>query len=356
MNYIKGLTAISLIAGVVLFSSAADAKPTASVNCDANRNNNVQAAVDAASPGDTIFVNGTCTGQNVSITKDDIMLSGNEAGADCDKADPSMSAGATIDGTVTIDGVRANLEFLEITGNGSGVLVTNRANAHLTYNDISNNQESGAVVIRTSNAVLTDNTLSSNGQRSFGSPFIFFDAGLYVLSASNVRSNGNTYKDNQYSAVDVERQSAFRSGSFLPREPGHAPIPGETDTIIQKGGDPANAATCKANIGPIAVETFNSGLVDLRNANVCGIIESAVNSSFRVDDAGGEIIGNVFASNGSYVRISDRSNLGNGRLTTFDGTLTCSGGSGTFGGNVSCGQTCSGGISATGPGGDTCAP
>ena len=354
MKQFATLIAISLAAGMGFLIGAAEARPTSTnVDCDDNRNNNIQEAVDAANGPFTIFIDGECE-QDVILTKDDITLSGFD-GEPCNKADPSASAGATIEGTITVDGVRAKIEHLVITGPGEGVRIENRADAGLTCNDISNNQETGVLVWRSSNAVLRDNTLSSNGQRSFASPFIFFDVGLYVLDASSVRSDGNTYKDNQFSAVDVERRSTFRNGSFLPREPGHAPIPGETDTIIQKGGDPSNAATCKANSGPVAVETFNSGLVDLRNANVCGIIESTVNSSFRIDDAGGEVIGNVFASNGSYVRIKDRSNLGNGRLTTFDGTLTCSGFSGTFFSDVQCGQTCAGAITNTGPGGaDTC--
>ncbi len=329
-------------AATIVLAGAAFAKPPVGPKwVDCNGGDTIQEEVDEADGPTIIFVSGLCT-QDVTITTDDITLSGNEAGAACDKANPGGTG--TIDGTITVDGARARIEFLEITGSGGGINVINRADARLTCNDISNNQGSGVVVVRASNAVLTDNTLSLNGQQGFNKPFVFFDVGLYVLDASSVLSNGNTYKDNQYAAVDVERKSTFRNGTFLPREPGHAPVPGETDTMIQKGGDPSNAASCKTNNGLVAIATFNSGLVDLRNANVCGTIDSTVNSSFRLDDAGGEIIGNVFASNGSHVRIRDRSGFGDGRLTTFDGTLTCSGFSGTFGSSVQCGQTCSGSI------------
>ncbi len=120
--------------------------------------------------------------------------------------------------------------------------------------------------------------------------------------------------------------------------------------IIQKGGNPLNPATCKTNPGgQIAITVFNGGLAEFRNADICGKIEPAINSSLRIDDAGGEIIGNVEATLGSFVRIIDRSNFGDGRLTTFDGTLTCSGGSQTFGGDVKCGQTCSGAIPGSCP-------
>ncbi|MCH7775534.1 MAG: right-handed parallel beta-helix repeat-containing protein [Gemmatimonadetes bacterium] len=307
----------------------------------------IQAAVDDAVGSTTIFITGTCV-EDVTLTKDDITLSGNEAGDSCNKASPGGTG--TIEGTITVDGVRAKIEHLVITGNGTGVVVTNRADARLTCNDISNNDKSGVAVNQTSNAVLTDNTLSSNGQRSFASPFIFFDVGLFLRGASSVQSNGNTYTDNQYAAIESDVQSTFRNGSFLPRINGHPPIPAEKDVIIQKGGDPANPATCKTNSGgPIAVVTFNNGHAEFRNADICGEIESTVNSTIRIDDAGGEIIGNVSATLSSFVRIRDRSGFGDGRLTTFDGTLTCSGGSQTFSSDVQCGQTCSGAIPGSCP-------
>ncbi len=334
-----------VLASVVLagfVTTQAQAKPAPSVDCSASRNNSIQAAVDAASPGDTIFISGTCV-EDVSITKDDITLSGNQAGAACNKADPGGAA--TINGTIRVDGVRARIEFLTITGSGEGVVIINRADARLTCNDISDNQESGVSVVRTSNAVLRDNTLSRNGQRSFDSPFIFFDVGLFVGGASAVRSDGNTYVDNQYAAIESTRQSSFRNGSFLPRESGHPPILSENDTIIAKGSDPATPASCITdNNGPIAVEVFNNGHAEFRNADICGFIEISVSSSTRIDDAGGEIIGNVTASGSSFVRIRDRSGFGDGRLTTFDGTLTCTGGSQTFFSSVQCGQMCSGAI------------
>jgi hypothetical protein len=269
-------------------------------------------------------------------------------GIACDKADPSASADATIDGTITVDGVRATIEFLTITGSGDGVNITNRADAHLTCNDISSNQETGVQVTRTSNAVLKDNMVSSNGQRELANPFIFFDGGLFVAGGSHVRSDGNTYKDNQFAAVQVARQGTFRNGSFLPRETGHPPVASEKDTIIAKGSNPANPATCNTDgSGPAAVSLFNNGLAEFRHADICGLSDVAVNSSLRIDGAGGAIVGNVNAFGGSFVRIRDHSVFGDGRLTTLVGTLSCSGGSQTFGSSVVCGQTCSGAIPGT---------
>ncbi len=317
----------------------------ADVNCSAP-GRTVQSAVDKANPGDTIFIfGGTCVG-DVTITKDDITLSGNRMGNPCNKADPSASAGATIDGTITVDGVRAKIEFLEITGSGAGVTIINRADVRLFCNDISNNQETGVSVLRTSNAVLTDNTLSSNGQRRFNDPFVFFDCGLFAGGASAVASRGNTYKDNQYCAIEIDQQSAFRNGRFLPREPGNPADPDERDVYTEKGCNPGTGAGCFIDdFGPVAIEVFNGGLVDLRNADVNGEIEAAGLSSFRVDgDAA--IQGNIHNEAGSIVRLRDRSSLGD-RVVTYTGTLDCSGGSQAFFSNVRCGQTCSGAIPGT---------
>ena len=347
-----------LLIGGFALATALASTAHAAVNCGAP-GQTIQNAVDSAKSGDTIFIfGGTCVG-DVTITTDDITLSGNRMGNACDKDDPSTSADATIDGTITVDGVRAKIEHLVITGGGEGVRVTNRADARLTCNDISDNDETGVTVVRTSNAVLTDNTLSGNGRRSFDSPFIFFDVGLFVAGASHVQSNGNTYENNQYAAIESDQQSFFRNGSFLPREGGHPPNDAEHDTIVAKGSDPGTPATCIIAVAfttPVAVELFNNGHAEFRNADICGEMESAVNSSLRIDDGANEIIGNVRADGDSFVRIRDRSGLGDGRLTTFEGKLFCSGGSQTFGSNVQCGETCTGGITVTGPGGDTCTP
>ncbi len=328
-------------------ASTAHAKPATVVNCDANRNNDIQAAVDAASPGDTIFINGNCTDQNVSITKDDITLSGNEADAACNRADPSASADATIHGTITVDGVRAKIEHLVITGSGGGVTIINRADVDLTCNDISDNEEEGVGVIRSSNAVLRDNTLSGNGRRETD-PSIFFDCGLFAVDASSVRSEGNTYEDNQYCAVEIDRQSSFRNGAFLPRQAGPGQPANEKDVFTELGCDPGTGTGCfTTDGGPVALVVFNGGLVDLRNSEVNGEIEVTATSSLRFD-ADGKIQGNILNTINSIIRIRNREKFLGDRQVTFDGTLICDGSSQAYFSSVQCGETCSGII-----GGDT---
>ena len=333
------LATIGLIAGLGLAPGAVAAPPSPLVNCN-SPNSSIQDAVDGATGPTTIFIHGDCV-EDVTLTKDDITLSGNRTSAACDKADPSASASAMIDGTITVDGVRAKIEFLEITGSGSGVEIINRANAHLTCNDISSNEKWGVEVVRSSNAVLRDNTVSGNGARE-ADPFIFFDVGLFVADASSVLSLGNTYKDNQYAAIDIDRQSSFRNGRFLPREPGHPADPDERDSIIQRGCNPVGAGCFS---GAVAIEIFNGGLVDLRNADVNGEIEVVASSSFRVD-ADADIRGDILNNVNSVVRLRDRSFLGD-REVTFDGTLTCDASSLSYFSSVQCGHTCSGNIPGT---------
>lgn len=192
-----------------------DQSRSSMVNCPGD---SIQKAVDRAKRPTKIFIDGMCV-EDVVITRDDITLSGNKDGETCNKVDPSASAGATIDGTITIDGVRARIEFLRVTGSSTGIDITNRADAVLVGNDVFDNQAAGIQVLRSSNAVLQDNMVWGNGRRAFDRPFIFFDSGLLVVDASSVRSDGNTYENNQYAAIDVERQSAFRNGT-LPSESG----------------------------------------------------------------------------------------------------------------------------------------
>ncbi len=118
---------ILLLASGFALATALASTAHASVDCSKKT---IQSAVDKANPGDTIFISGgTCVG-DVTITTDNITLSGNAAGIACNKADPSVSADATIDGTITVDGVRAKIEFLVITGSGAGMDIINRADVH----------------------------------------------------------------------------------------------------------------------------------------------------------------------------------------------------------------------------------
>lgn len=308
---------------------------TKTVNCPGG---SVQGAVDKVKGPATIFIEGTCV-EDVVITKDDITLSGNEAGAACNRASPGGTG--TINGTITVDGVRARIEFLTITGSGGGVDIVNRADVRLVCDDISNNEATGVSVVRSSNAVIKDSTLSGNGTRTTN-PFIFFDCGLFAADASSVRSSGSTYENNQYCAIEVDRQASFRSGDFLPRAPDNPADPNERDVFTELGCDPATGSGCFTDDeGPVVIETFSGGLVDIRNADINGEIGATALSTFRVD---GDVAiqGNIRNQFGSLVRIADRFARFGDRGVSFTGQLRCFDTSQTFFSAVRCTQICNG--------------
>ena len=80
-----------LVTGVFLWSSL-DVAHAANVNCN-SPNASVQDAVDNADGPTTIKINGTCF-EDVTITKDDITLSGRPGMSACDKDDPGGMASA----------------------------------------------------------------------------------------------------------------------------------------------------------------------------------------------------------------------------------------------------------------------
>ena len=82
------------------------------------------------------------------------------------------------------------------------------------------------------------------------------------------------------------------------------------------------------------------GLVDLRNAEVTGLIDVSTTSTFRMDEIG-VIVGDISNLARGNVRIKNL-NLDNGRNVSFEGLLDCDADSSTFFSEVQCGQTCTG--------------
>ena len=74
--------ALASVVGLLPFSAAAEV-----VNCNQNPNASIQDAVDNADGPTTIDIMGLCVG-DVTITKDDITLSGRPGQSPCNKANP----------------------------------------------------------------------------------------------------------------------------------------------------------------------------------------------------------------------------------------------------------------------------
>ena len=325
MKKLSILFAFSLVIGLAFEAGTAeaDAPETLFVDCPVD---SIQEEVNEADGPTTIFVTGTCV-ENVSITKDDITLSGNQAGDLCNKASPGGTG--TIIGTITVKGARARIEFLTLTGPGPGVFIKDRAVAELDCNDIVDNQGTGIVVRRSSHALVTNNKARGNGS-----------CGLYVVSVSSVESLGNTYEDNQYCAIEADRQSEFRSGAGLAR--GSPAVLAERDIIVARGCDFESGVGCFTfGQDRVAVEVFNGGLVELRNTSVGGKIEATAQSSFRVD-GNAEVKGNIRVEFNSIARLRSRDQVDH--TVTYTGTMTCDSSSLAWNSEVQCGQMCSGAI------------
>jgi hypothetical protein len=231
----------------------------------------------------TIFIVGTCN-ERVTIEKDNISLSGN---ADGD---------GSIDGGITeirvIGGRRINIEYLDISGAGNGVLVSDGATANITNNDIHNNQLDGIGVFNNSFVRVEFNSITGNGR-----PDPFFEAGINAGVGSTVRSRGNYIAYNGYAAVEIANQSYFRSGLFT----SGAINPADKDIILQKGCSGGELAGTCGVLGTNAIECFKGGICDLRNTDVTG--STLISSMSTFDVRTSTINGSVDGSGGSLIRL-----------------------------------------------------
>lgn len=324
MTRIMITCALALVTAALASHSEAAGGIQLNVNCTKGSIGNALAQ-RVNTPGPiTIFLDGVCN-EDVTITRDDLTLSGNGSGTET-----GPGGAGTINGTIDIIGAdRVRVEYLTISGPGDGIVVRATASADIVRSLITQNEKNGISVTQASSANLEGNLVTENGQ-----PTPFFNCGLFVGDGSSVFSIGNTYSDNGYCAVEADRFGYFRNGSFVIRNqgPGTGPNPDERDTYSQGSGE-------------VAIEVFNGGNIDLRNAEINGQVTIEAGSHFRFQT--GAINGNVFATIGSLVRIENRPTTNPPLLTEFFGTLTCENQSQTFFSAVQCGQTCSGNIATT---------
>ena len=189
------------------------------VNCN-KQNASVQKQVNKLKHGreGTIYIVGFCN-ESVNIVSDGIILSGNKDGD------------GTIDGglaEVVVTGAqRVEIEYLELTGPGYGILVQEGASARVSHSNIHDNEADGVGVYNQAFARVEFNTITGNGRIEF------FEAGIEGGVGSKVRSRGNYIADNAYAAVEMGNMGYFRSGLFVPG--GGVLDPADMDVFLQKG-------------------------------------------------------------------------------------------------------------------------
>ncbi len=346
-SYLKSAAVAGLALAIVGFNTGT-AKAVV-VNCG-GPNASIQDAVDKANGPTTIFVKGLCV-EDPTITVDDVTLQGH-------------TTGGTVDGTITIDGAkRVVIDDLTVTGSGTGIRGTGGASFTVQNSNLSNNMGSGIGVFQGASAIITNNSIDNNGSGdetdfSEGIDVIgganalitdnvithsFFtgvfvarnasarfagntidsngldtgDCGIDVARSSAVKLiGGNTISNGGFAAICVEDASAFRQGDFTVDG---VPFPGEIpDSILQGDGDEA-------------IFVGENAIADLRNANITGLIDVFVLSTFNVHNS--SIDGDIDASGNSAVQV--------GHHVDFNGTLNCDDNSFSYG-HAQCGQTCTG--------------
>lgn len=310
MFQIKSKSALISAAGMLSLAIASTSafghdkkggKGSKTVNCNKPKAS-VQKKVDSLKHdmGGTIFIKGFCN-ERVVIVHDGIKLSGNRDG------DGTIDGGLT---EVVVTGAqRVEIEYLELTGEGYGVLVQEGASARVSHSNIHDNVADGVGVYNQAFARIEFNSITGNGRAEY------YEAGIEGGVGSKVRSRGNYVADNAYAAVEMGNLGYIRSGSFVPAD--GTIDPADRDVFLQKGcieGQTATECRSTAVPGTIAIDCFRGGICDLRNTDVVG--ETFISGLSNLDVRTSTIHGDVGGSGGSRLHL--RSSVkGSGYLSCY---------------------------------------
>jgi parallel beta-helix repeat protein len=227
-----GAVLISATGGVVTTEQGhkadnlAGSAPTWHVRCDDgghHRRGSLQRAIDAARPGKTILVSGTCH-ENVTIPlgKDGLTLDGGGT-AGITPPDATLAAVLVRAKDVTVRG-------FTVTGGFGGVVVTQGGRAHVDGNTIRDSGAYGVIVSQLSSAVIVNNTIDNSFQAGIGvaetsyafigfvlpsdtvaSPNVITRSraqGVVVFRGSYARIVGNDISSNGANGVNVRESSS----------------------------------------------------------------------------------------------------------------------------------------------------
>ncbi len=240
------LSGILITANIALADDRHNRQGIRTVNCT-EPDTSIQRVIDKVEYGQdtTIFIVGFCN-ERVSIVKDGITLSGNRDGYD------TIGGGLT---EVKVTGAqRVQIEYLELTGDGYGVLVQEGSSVTIRNNNIHDNVADGVGATNHVFARIEFNRITGNGRKDQG------EGGIDAFVGASVRSRGNYIADNAYAAVEAGNMSYIRSNGG--------------DIFVQKGcsqGQDADACALTAENGTVAVDCYRNGMCDFRGTDVTGI-------------------------------------------------------------------------------------
>jgi hypothetical protein len=243
----------------------------------------VQSVIDKVKAGrdTTIFIVGFCD-ESVSIVKDGITLSGNKDG--------SGAIGGGL-GEVNVTGAqRIIVEYLELTGDGYGVLAQEGASITIRHNNIHDNMESGVGAFNQVFARVESNTITNSGE-----------SGIDGSGGVTIRSAGNYIAGNNFAAIASGNMSFFRSQAS-------GGDPAIRDTFLQKGCSGGELAGDCGDVDTLAVDCYKNALCDFRGTNVTGGI--ALSSMSNLEMRKSTIDGNIEGFGGSRLTLRDTVNSG----------------------------------------------
>ncbi len=252
----------------------------------------LQAAVEAALPGQSIFVSGTCN-ENILVRneKQRITIDGGNA--------------TTINGpnsgspTMNIRGKGILIQGFTITGGSNGVYVNRGSNAVINNNTIQNTSGNGVQVDELAFSVLTNNTIQNNP-----------GAGVFVSEASTARIGFNSDADTSASPNTIQNNGV---GGIIVSNGSSARVIGN---VIQNNTG-AGVLVTRDSLVDIA-----NNLIDLNTGNGITVTEnSGVNLGEDTGSTIFELPNSSVSNNGGFGYRCNSGSYVDGRAGTLSGSL-----------------------------------
>ncbi len=285
-------THIFFAAILTFFAPPAGEAATLTVNCPGQT---IQAAVDAAQPGDTINVTGTCN-ENVLVPNDRVRVFLQGGGTAVINGPDSSRP------VIDIRGKAISVQGFTIRGGRDGIEVHRSANAVINSNVIEN-MAAGIVVYEVAFAVITNNMIQNHSQvgillqgavsanigvnsasDSVASPNTIRNNGNGILLSGAAQANiiGNTIRNNSNNGITLNRGAQANIAK---------------NTINANAGEGILAFEgAGANLGGASENTFGGLLPLLGFAN----ITTSNNGDFGIAcGVGAYIAGNLGSLNGN---------------------------------------------------------